>query len=143
MSFEALCYRNLYFLHRFPGRCGTNNDITSVDKIPLFMDTCPASVVLLYQRAIFWWCRTIGLLYYLFYVNYPWWAIFFGPSHWEVNELNWNMTRLQEAIWKDIERLFGALQCRFRILRHESFGLINERIILISQFCVILHKMIV
>lgn len=53
------------------------------------------------------------------------------------------MTGRQEAIRKDIERVFGCLQRRFKILRQERHEWSNSQLILISQACDILCNMIV
>lgn len=38
ISCEALCYARLYCWSWFAGRCGNNNDITVIDRSPLFID---------------------------------------------------------------------------------------------------------
>lgn len=52
------------------------------------------------------------------------------------------MTKRQEAVRKDIERFFGCLQGRFKIMRYERHEWSDEELILISQVCGILHNMI-
>lgn len=74
---------------------------------------------------------------------YPSRAIFVGPKHAPANDREKNMTKAREGTKRDIETLFGALQGRFNVLRHETFEWSNERIILISQVCVALHNMII
>ena len=53
------------------------------------------------------------------------------------------MTKRQEATKKDVEKFFGCLQCRFRILRQERHEWSDALVILISEGCVILHNLIV
>ena len=48
----------------------------------------------------------------------------------------------QESERKDVERLFGAFQGRFKILHTDFQEYIGEEIIKISQVCVILHNML-
>ncbi|KAI0563688.1 Plant transposon protein [Gracilaria domingensis] len=144
MSCEALCDRRLYCWYRFPVRCGTNYDITVVDNSPLFIDilsggrrmTIPEGYVVngVHQS---------GLLYYLVDGIYPPWSVFVGPNDAPLNDREANMTQRRESTRKDIERMFGALQGRFKILRLERHEWSDELIILISQACIILHNMLV
>ena len=74
---------------------------------------------------------------------YPPWCIFAKPNSAPINETETVYTKSQESVKKDIERFFGVLQGRFRILRHGLHEWSDELIILISKVCVILHNMIV
>ena len=82
------------------------------------------------------------LLYFLVDGIYPKWAIFVGPCHSPASEQEAYMTKRQEAVRKAVERFFGCLQGRFRILRGEGFEWKLEDLILISEVCVILHNML-
>lgn len=53
------------------------------------------------------------------------------------------MTKSQESVRKDIERIFGVLQGRFEILRNEMLEWSNTSIVEILHACVIIHNMIV
>ena len=53
------------------------------------------------------------------------------------------MTKRQEAVRKDVERFFGCLQGRFKMLRQERHEWSDSELILISKVCIILHNMIV
>ena len=53
------------------------------------------------------------------------------------------MTAAQESRRKDVERFFGVLQRRFKILRHEFYEWNDSEIVDITQACVILHNMLV
>ena len=53
------------------------------------------------------------------------------------------MTKAQESVRKDIERFFGVLQGRFRILRNELLEWSDTSIIEILDVCVIIHNLIV
>lgn len=68
---------------------------------------------------------------------YPDWSIFIGPKHATTNRKEERMTKRQEAIRKDVERFFGYVQGRFKILRQELFEWSDEQIVLISNVCVI------
>lgn len=144
ISCEALCDRNLYCWHWFPGRCGTNNDITVLDYSPLMNDilsgkrrmTVPEGYSL--NGSPRSW-----LLYMLVDGIYPEWSIFVGPNSAPLNDRELHMTKRQESVRKDIERFFGCLQGRFKILRQERFEWSDAELILITNTCVILHNMLV
>ncbi len=53
------------------------------------------------------------------------------------------MTAAQESRRKDVERFFGVLQGRFRILRYEFHEWNDSDIIDILHACVIIHNMLV
>jgi Plant transposon protein len=82
------------------------------------------------------------LLYSLVDGIYPQWSIFLGPNHAPVNDRESHATLQQESARKDVERFFGALQGRFKILRTEFHEWSDEAIFKISQVCVILHNML-
>eukprot|EP00171_Calliarthron_tuberculosum_P006951 IDg6951t1 len=54
-----------------------------------------------------------------------------------------HMTKRQEAVRKDVERFFGCLQGRFKILRQERHECSDSSLMQISSACVILHNMVV
>jgi hypothetical protein len=59
-----------------------------------------------------------------------------------VNERESHATLQQESAHKDVERFFGALQGRFKILRTDFQEWSNEEITKIWQIYVILHNML-
>lgn len=144
ISCEALVDRNLYCWHWFSGRCGTNNDITVLDNSPLINDILAGNrTMTLPEGYLVNGARRSGLLYMLGDGIYPDWAIFVLPNHAPLNDREVHMTKRQEAVRKDVERFFGCLQGRFRIIRQERHEWSDTQLILISQVCVILHNMIV
>ena len=82
-------------------------------------------------------------LYYLADGIYPSWSIFVKPISNPANAKERNMTAAQESRRKDVERLFGVLQVRFRILRQEFNEWRHENVTEILEACVILHDMLV
>lgn len=144
ISCEALCDSDLYCWHWFVGRCGTNNDITVADNSPLFIDIFNGSRKMKFEEGYtINGVKRYWLLYVLADGIYPDWCIFAKPNHAPLNEKESYYSSRQEAQRKDIERFFGVLQGRFKILRHELFEWSDEMVILISDVCVILHNMIV
>ncbi len=142
---EAWCDHDLYCWHWFPGRAGTNNDLTVLYSSPLFQDifnglfnisksdgyTIPPSTA---KRI---------MNYFLVDGIYPDWPIFAKPIHNAVNIIKKFFSARQEATRKDVERLFGVLQSRFGVLRLEFETWDLTTIIAISNTCVILHNMII
>ena len=49
----------------------------------------------------------------------------------------------QEAYWKDVERAFGILQARWKIINEPARGWSRENLDSIIMSCIILHNMIV
>ena len=117
LSCEAWTDRNLFCWHWFCGRPGTNNDITVVDNSPLFCDIFSGKrSVILPEGFSVNGERRQWMSYFLVDGIYPNWAIFVKPNHTPLNEQEAYMTKRQEAVRKDIERLFGCLQSRFLIV---------------------------
>ena len=48
---------------------------------------------------------------------YPPWAVFVGPLRTPTTPWEVSFTKLQEAVRKDVERLFGVVKGRWKILR--------------------------
>lgn len=144
ISCEGICDHDLYCWHWFCGRCGTNNDITVVNNSPFFIKLLSGNGKIKLPEGY----EVNGvprdwLLYFLADGIYPQWSIFVGPNHAPLNRAEAHMTQRQEAIRKDVERLFGCLQGRFKILRREWFEWDLDFVIAVSEVCVILHNMLV
>ena len=141
---EAWCDSSLYCWHWFVGRCATNNDRTVMGYSPLLVDILNNERQMrLEDGYALNGIKRQWLLYFLVDGIYPDWAIFIGPMKAPTNEQEHFLKKRQEGRRKDIERFFGCLQGRFRILRNELFTWSDERIIKISSVCVILHNLIV
>lgn len=68
------------------------------------------------------------------------WYIFVAPVAAPGNSREEKITERQAAVRKDIERMFGCFQERFKILRQEMHEWKDEMIIMISKVCIILHN---
>jgi hypothetical protein len=66
-----------------------------------------------------------------------------GPIHAPSNEDESIFTVAQEAIRKDMERVFGVLQARFAIIRYPALRWNRETLGKIMRACIIMHNMIV
>ena len=87
--------------------------------------------------------RQVWSLYYLTDGSYPDWSISVKPNHVPKNAKESVMTAAQEGRRKDVEQLFGVLQGRFKILRHEFHEWMHESLSDILDTCIILHNMLV
>ena len=141
---EAVADVNLYCWHVFSERVGTNNDITVCEWSPLILSILNGTRPMKLGNGY----ALDGLIrqWYLYYLTdgiYPDWAIFVKPNHAPVNAKEKAMTQAQESCRKDVERLFGVLQGRFKILRHEFHEWQHDKLSLILNTCVIIHNMLV
>ena len=144
ISCEAMVDHDLYCWHWFPGRVGTNNDITVLQNSPLFIDILSGKRCMeLPEGYILNGEHKQWLLYFLGDGIYPEWAILILPNHAPINDRELYVTKRQEATRKDVERFFGCLQGRFKILRQERHEWSDALVILISEGCVVLHNLIV
>lgn len=141
---EAVCDHNLYCWSWFVGRCGTNNDITVMDNSPFFQGILSGQrKIELPEGYYINGQQRHWPLYLLGDGIYPRWAIFVLPRSSPSSQKEQFMTSRQESTRKDVERLFGCLQGRFKILRREFFEWSDESIVKISKVCVIIHNMLV
>lgn len=142
---EAWCDHDLYCWHWHPGRVGTNNDITVLYRSPLFRKILRGEFNLELETSFKLGetgrMRKMG--YFLVDGIYPSWPIFAKPIHQPITEEEGKYSAFQEAVRKDVERLFGVLQTRFEILRREIRKWELDSIIQITNVCVLLHNMII
>ena len=82
-------------------------------------------------------------LYYLTDGIYPNWSIFLKPVHNTLTPKERTMTKAQESQRKDVERFFGVLQGRFKILRHEFYEWSDSGIVDVLHVCVIIHNILI
>lgn len=141
LSCQALVDGDLYCWDRFAGRPGTNNDITVASHSPLFSEIlCGRRCIHLPGGYVLNGIRRSWPLYILGDSIYPRWAIFFLPGSGATSEKEIHAKKCQEAIRKDVERFFGCLQGRFRILRQDREEWSDELILLDADVCIILHN---
>lgn len=142
---EAWCDHDLYIWHWFAGRCGTNNDKTMVAMSPLFREILTGNYdfKLPTPYTIRPGATTRQLPYFLADGIYPNWPIFVKPIHAPTSEAESKLTKHQEAVRKDVERCFGVLQARFKVLRLESHWWDLQDIVATSETCVIIHNLLI
>jgi len=123
------CDEDLWIWHLFVGAPGSLNDINVVNQSPLYLDGTagrwpPREVPFSINET----SRTLP--YYLVDGIYPRYAFLVSPHPipltYEANTFNC----LQEAIRKDVERLFGVLTKRFHVALHPGRCLCVKLLIL-------------
>lgn len=142
---EAWCDHELYIWSWFAGRCDTNKYKTMLASSLLFMDILSGKLDLHLPMS----CRLLPggqsrqIGYCLADGIYPTWPIFFLPMHDASTEAHRRYNKAQEITRKDTERLFGVMQSRFRMLRHESELWSFDNLVCMTEVCVIVHNFLV
>ncbi|XP_028097255.1 uncharacterized protein LOC114297094 [Camellia sinensis] len=110
---EAVASYDLWIWHAFFGMPGSLNDITVLDRSPLFTELtrerAPATNYTINNHAY-----TMG--YYLADGIYPHWATIVKTISQPQGAKRQLFARMQEACRKDVERAFGVLQAQFNIV---------------------------
>lgn len=137
---EAVATQDLWIWHAFFGMPGSNNDINVLDRSSLFEDfvrgTAPRASFTVNNREY-------GVTYLLADGIYPNWSTFVKTISNPIGQKKKWFAKCQEAVRKDVERAFGVLQARFRII-HNPCKLWNaDDMKQIMIAAVILHNMII
>lgn len=137
---EAVASRSLRIWHAFFGTAGSNNDLNVLERSPL-LDPLVNSEAPQVEFSVNG--STYTQPYYLTDGIYPPWAIF----QTSISEPQGRKRRLyaatQESVRKDVERAFGVLQQRFRILALPCKLWHPEAMHDVMLACIVLHNMIV
>ena len=136
---EAVASQDLWVWHAFFGSPGTLNDLIILGRSPLFDTFCngsapPCSFTLR--------DRQYRYGYYLVDGIYPDYAVFAKPLRYPGDERRAKYAMMQERARKDIERTFGVLKKRWRILNSPARPTQQAKIENIMYTCIILHNMI-
>lgn len=119
---------------------GTNNDINVLDRSP-FINDFASDRIPKFQYNLNGKARSVP--YYLVDGIYPKWAIFAKSLSHPVGEKQSFYCKRQESVRKDIERAFGVLQSRFRILTKPCEYWHKFKMKKVIKACIILHNMII
>ncbi|KAE9060940.1 hypothetical protein PF010_g30013 [Phytophthora fragariae] len=137
---EAVASKSLWIWHAFYGMPGANNDLNVLERSPLLNDLVNGvapEVRFTVNGADY------NQAYYLTDGIYPPWAIFQSSISAPQGNKRKRYATEQEAVRKDVERTFGVLQQRFRILalpcKLWKVDAMND----VMLACIILHNMIV
>jgi len=139
---EAVCDEDLWVWHLFVGAPGSLNDISVMQQSQLFLDVtggrwAPRGTPFTING------RTRMLPYYLVDGIYPRYAFLMSPHPKPSTEEQTTFNRLQEAIQKDVERLFGVLMKRFHVALHPGrYRSVSQLVTTYKAIC-ILHNMCV
>jgi len=111
---EAVCDEDLWVWHLFVGAPGSLNDIDVMQQSPLYLDVTggrwtPRGKPFTVSG------RTRTLPYYLVDGIYPRYSFLISPHPKPSTEEQTTLNRLQEAIRRDVERLFGIFMKRFHV----------------------------
>ncbi|XP_039685073.1 uncharacterized protein [Medicago truncatula] len=116
------------------------NDINVLDQSPVFDDVeqgkAPRVNYFVNQRPY-------NMAYYLADGIYPSYATFVKSVRLPQSEPDKLFAKHQESCRKDIERAFGVLQARFKIIREPACLWDIADLDIIMRSCIILHNMIV
>ncbi|XP_057440104.1 protein ALP1-like [Lotus japonicus] len=137
---EAVTSPDLWIWHAFFGCPGTLNDINVLDRSPVFDEleqgNAPRVNFIVNQRPY-------NMAYYLADGIYPSYPTFVKSIRLPQTEPDKCFAKHQEGCRKDIERAFGVLQARFKIIREPARFWDITDLGIIMRSCIILHNMIV
>lgn len=140
IALEAAVDFRLYFWHVFFGIPGSQNDINILDQSNMFDQLAQGlapEVKFVVNNKLY------DTGYYLTDGIYPPWAILMQTINKPEGRKQQLFAKLQEAKRKEVERGFGVLQARFRILSVPCKLWNKDAMSCVMQACVILHNMIV
>nr|XP_043616661.1 uncharacterized protein LOC122588584 [Erigeron canadensis] len=137
---ECVASYDLWIWHSFFGPARSNNDVNVLQQSPLFQNECNGSALDSsfsvnghdYKRG-----------YYLTDGIYPRCAGFVKAYPHPVEQNEKKFKRLQEATRKDVERVFGVLKGKWKILDRPLRLWTKEKIGKVVAACTILHNMII
>ena len=138
---ETVCDEDLWIWHLFVGCPGSHNDLNVMHVSPLYLSVTNGE----------WPPRTFSytangttrtLLYYLVDGIYPRFAFFVSPFPNPTTEVEVTFNRLQEALRKDVERLYAVLTARFHVALHPAKYSTVEQMVTVTKAVAILHNMV-
>nr|XP_043619981.1 uncharacterized protein LOC122591812 [Erigeron canadensis] len=137
---ECVASYDLWIWHSFFGPAGSNNDVNFLNQSPLFYSELNGSAP---DSSFSVNGRNYKCGYYLTDGIYPRWSMFVKSYPHPVEEDEKEFKRLQEAARKDVERAFGVLKEKWKILERPFRFMTKEKIGKIVTTCTILHNMII
>jgi len=135
------CDENLWIWHLFVGCPGSQNDLNVMHASHLYLSVMEGE----------WPPRTSSytangttrtLLYYLVDRIYPPFAFFVSLFPDPTTEVETSFNRLQEALRKDVERLYAVLTARFHIDLNPARHVTVESMVIVAKAVAILHNMV-
>ncbi|CAH9075034.1 unnamed protein product [Cuscuta epithymum] len=137
---EIVASRSLWIWHAFFGMAGTNNDVTVLDRSPLFDDLVndiapPCDFTIQGHQ--------YKMGYYLSDGIYPQYATLIQTISQPTSMKERLFAKCQESARKDVERAFGVLQSRWHIVKGPARMWSATDLGKIMKTCIILHNMII
>jgi hypothetical protein len=144
---EAIADYNLFFWHLSYGYAGAMNDLNILNISPLlkkwtegsFGDTEAASGVVPFSVG----GESFDRMYVLVDGIYPRYSRFVRGLPHPITDSERKFTKWQESARKDIERAFGVLQCKWKILSYPLHTKNTDTIAKLVTCCLLLHNMAV
>lgn len=126
-------------------RCGTKKEVTLLEFSAFFIDILSGrfDINLPMGHLFVPGGRNRRQGYFLADGIYREWPIFVRPIHDAPAGPKKDYTMAHEGFRKDIESIFSFLQGRFLVLRRESELWNVEKVVSVSELCVILHNLLV
>ena len=137
---EAVATQDLRIWHAFFGLPGSHNDINVLQRSPIFDELASGRT-----PEVEYWVNgnpyTMG--YYLTDKIYPNWATFVKTVSAPASMKHKVFASIQESCRKDVERTFGVLQKKFKIIYNPARMWSHKKLNAIMRACVILHNMVI
>ncbi|KAE9166631.1 hypothetical protein PF002_g31064 [Phytophthora fragariae] len=137
---EACADQELWIWHANFGHPGSLNDINILDRSTVFDALMRGESPQVEYKLN---DKTYSMTYCLADGIYPDWPVFIKPLHQPLGNKQKYFTKRQEACRKDVERAFGVLQARWRILALPCRLLSRLDMNKVMRACIILHNMVV
>lgn len=137
---EMCCSADLWIWHLFCGNPGSLNDLNILDRSPLLHDIYAGKTPAVHYKI---GDNEYTNPYWLADGIYPKMPLFVQGFSVPNDEIDKNFTMWQASARKDIERAFGVLQARWRIMALPAKSWDRFFLDDVVKCCVILHNMIV
>lgn len=137
---EAVATQDLHIWHAFFGLPGSHNDINVLHRSPIFDDLAVGQRP---QTEFHVNGTKYNMGYYLADRIYPDWATLVKTYSEPVSLKERIYAQTQESARKDVERAFGVLRSKFRIIYNPARLWSQSDLNNIMHACVILHNMVI
>jgi hypothetical protein len=144
---EAIADYNLFFWHLSYGYAGAMNDLCILNISPLLRKWTEGTFTALEQEAgvvpYVVGDESFDRMFVLVDGIYPKYSRFVRGLPQPVTDKEVRFTKWQESSRKDIERAFGVLQCKWKVLSYPIHTKNTDSIAKLMECCTILHNMAV
>ena len=137
---EAIASFDLWIWHAFFGVAGFNNDLNVLYQSPIFNDIIDGVAP---GMTFFANDTEYRYGYYLGDGIYPEWATLVKAFSYPTDDKRKWFKKRQESARKDIERAFGVIKKRWKVIRNPSRFDSKEKMGDVMYTCIILHNMII